>query len=193
MPKLPSALKFSQIIARHFETMMSHFSFWHARCLLHFVVHWSVCHVNINQASNSSCGGKSSWDQESIPVGHVSSACWPEEGVPSWHPLHRTSLSWTPFKEPPFTEPPLYRTPFIAPHFTANLPSQNPPPPHVHTNTSENITFPQLRLRVVKMFIFSYSKEPSLIFKGTLIREQKQVLCSMTYCIKHLNVLRDVH
>ena len=88
--------------------------------------------------------------KESIPVGCVQLACWPEEGVASWHPLHGT----LPFIEPPSWYP-----------FTATPPSWNPlqgNPPGQHTpcgqtNTSENITFLQLCLLVViKMEIFRY-------------------------------------
>ena len=84
-------------------------------------------------------------------------------GVPSWHPLHGTpfieSPSWSlPFAESP-SQHPLHRTIlhgtlFHGTPIGCHLPGKQPSrkaPPLGQTNTSGNITFPQLRLRAVKI------------------------------------------
>ena len=67
----------------------------------------------------------------------------PFHGIPlhSTHPLSWNSPSWNPPSQHPIHSTPLHGTPLHRPPFTEPLPIWQ-------TNTSESITFPQLRLRV---------------------------------------------
>ena len=98
--------------------------------------------------------------QESIPVGCVPPACWPaSQGVPSRHPASQTTpllISWMhSLHSTLWTEPlPGWNPPELPPGCNHLPPLDDNPllcmEPLLWTNTSENITFPQLCLRAVK-------------------------------------------
>ena len=94
---------------------------------------------------------------------------------PSWHPLDKMPWKELPFMAPlrgthlhgpPFMAPPgwdpFHRSPFTEPRPLHRTPFTEPPTPSQssllsgQTNTSENITFPQLRLWVVIKSIISH-------------------------------------